>query len=61
MSENSVERGAAEDNYGVPVTPTDVEASRTPPSQGGGHADKLPDGEGADAGSDVPAKTDPSR
>ena len=28
-----VERGAAEDASGVPVTPTDVEASRRPPSQ----------------------------
>jgi hypothetical protein len=30
--EQPVERGAAEDAAGVPVTPTDVEASRTPPS-----------------------------
>ena len=33
MAENKVERGAAEDASGAPVTPTDVEASRTPPSQ----------------------------
>jgi hypothetical protein len=32
MAEN-IERGAAEDASGAPVTPTDVEASRTPPSQ----------------------------
>jgi hypothetical protein len=24
------------------VTPTDVEASKTPPSPGGGHADEVP-------------------
>ena len=28
-----IERGAAEDAVGVPVTPTDVEASRKPPSE----------------------------
>ena len=30
---DKIEHGAAEDNYGVPVTPTDVDASRTPPSE----------------------------
>jgi|1185.fasta_scaffold370091_1 hypothetical protein len=43
MTDDDIERGAAEDNSGVPVTPTDVDASRVPPSQGGGHADELPD------------------
>jgi hypothetical protein len=33
MTDDKIEHGAAEDGYGVPVTPTDVEASRTPPSQ----------------------------
>jgi hypothetical protein len=33
VNESGVERGAAEDNAGVPVTPTDVDASRTPPSE----------------------------
>jgi hypothetical protein len=28
-----IEHGAAEDGAGVPVTPTDVDASRKPPSQ----------------------------
>jgi hypothetical protein len=30
---DKIERGAAEDGAGVPVTPTDVDASRTPPSR----------------------------
>jgi hypothetical protein len=38
-----LERGAAEDDSGVPVTPTDVDASRIPPSVGGGHSDEVPD------------------
>lgn len=33
MTENKIEHGAAEDGAGVPVTPTDVDASRTPPSE----------------------------
>jgi hypothetical protein len=33
MAENGIERGAAEDASGVPVTPTDIEASRKPPSE----------------------------
>ena len=33
MTESSIEHGAAEDGAGVPVTPTDVDASRTPPSE----------------------------
>ena len=31
--DRTIERGAAEDASGVPVTPTDVEASRKPPSE----------------------------
>jgi hypothetical protein len=46
MSDSDLERGAAEDNSGTPVTPTDVEASRTPPSEGGGHSDEVPDNPG---------------
>jgi hypothetical protein len=42
MTDHDLNRGAAEENSGVPVTPTDVEASKTPPSQGGGHADEVP-------------------
>ena len=42
MTDSDLERGAAEDNSGVPVTPTEVEASKTPPSVGGGHADEVP-------------------
>ena len=30
--EQQVERGAAEDAAGAPVTPTDIDASRRPPS-----------------------------
>lgn len=33
MTESRIEHGAAEDSAGVPVTPTDVDASRTPPSE----------------------------
>jgi len=33
MTDDKIERGAAEDAAGVPITPTDVDASRTPPSQ----------------------------
>jgi hypothetical protein len=33
MSEEKIERGAAEDASGVPVTETDIEASRRPPSR----------------------------
>jgi hypothetical protein len=46
MTDSDLNRGAAEDNSGVPVTPTDVEASKTPPSEGGGHADEVPDDPG---------------
>jgi len=47
MSDSDLERGAAEENTGVPVTPTEVEASKTPPSEGGGHADEVPPNPGA--------------
>jgi hypothetical protein len=33
MTDKKIEHGAAEDGAGVPVTPTDVDASRKPPSQ----------------------------
>ena len=33
MTDEKIEHGAAEDGAGVPVTPTDVDASRTPPSE----------------------------
>jgi hypothetical protein len=48
MTDSNVERGAAEDGYGVPVTPTDVEASRTPPSKTTG----APDDDGGSPGPD---------
>ena len=32
-NDQNVERGAAEDASGAPVTQTDLDASRTPPSQ----------------------------
>ena len=31
--DQQIERGAAEDASGVPVTPTDIEASEKPPSE----------------------------
>jgi hypothetical protein len=34
MTDENIERGAAEDGTDTPVTPTDIEASRRPPSQG---------------------------
>jgi hypothetical protein len=43
MMTDDVERGAAEDNSGVPVTPTEIEASKTPPSVGGGHSGETPE------------------
>jgi hypothetical protein len=65
MTDSNLERGAAEDNSGVPVTPTDVEASKTPPSQGGGHSDEVPDDPGASvraaAGRDGSDTSDTSR
>jgi hypothetical protein len=33
MTDDSIERGAAEDGAETPVTPTEVDASRKPPSQ----------------------------
>ncbi len=35
MTEQNIERGAAEEGADSPLTPTEVEASRTPPSQSG--------------------------
>ncbi len=33
MTDEKIEHGAAEDGYGVPVTPTDVETSERPASE----------------------------
>jgi hypothetical protein len=44
-----IERGAAEDASGVPVTPTDVEASRRPPSRTEGEGAQN-EGSGGDSG-----------
>jgi hypothetical protein len=33
MTDRDIEHGAAEDAAGTPVTPTDVDASRKPPSE----------------------------
>lgn len=33
MTDEHIERGAAEENSGTPVTPTEVEASEVPPSE----------------------------
>jgi hypothetical protein len=43
MTDSDLNRGAAEENSGVPLTPTEVEASKIPPSEGGGHSDEEPD------------------
>nr|WP_296075200.1 hypothetical protein [uncultured Actinoplanes sp.] len=49
MTDDKVERGAAEEGSGTPVTPTEVDASRKPPSQEGGRDDKEPAGKGEQA------------
>ena len=51
MTDSDIERGAAEDASGTPVTPTDIEASRTPPSQGSGES-------GAEEDTGVPSESD---
>jgi hypothetical protein len=38
MTDEKIERGAAEERSGSPLTPTEVQASRTPPSTGGSDA-----------------------
>jgi hypothetical protein len=48
--EQQVERGAAEDAAGAPVTPTDVDASRKPPSVPDGSVTED-DGSGSAGGS----------
>jgi hypothetical protein len=40
MNEHGIERGAAEEGADAPVTPTEVEASRRPPSEGAGSHDE---------------------
>jgi|tagenome__1003787_1003787.scaffolds.fasta_scaffold20326199_2 hypothetical protein len=42
--ETGVERGAAEEVGGVPVTPTEEEASRRPPSDTGAYEEETPGG-----------------
>ena len=51
--ENGIERGAAEDASGVPVTPTDVEASRKPPSEPSERSAEATRGDGGDSGEDT--------
>jgi hypothetical protein len=50
--ENGIERGAAEDASGVPVTPTDVEASRKPPSEPSERSADTPEPDGGEAEDD---------
>ena len=50
--EQNIERGAAEDASGVPVTPTDVDASRKPPSRPDDEAAQPGDGGVAGAADD---------
>jgi hypothetical protein len=47
MTDNKVERGAAEEGSDTPVTPTEVDASRKPPSQDRGQEEKKSSGEGS--------------
>ncbi|WP_305784572.1 hypothetical protein [Symbioplanes lichenis] len=53
MTDSDVKRGAAEDGFGVPVTPTEVEASNTPPSKTAGAPDS--DASSSDAGDEQSA------
>jgi hypothetical protein len=46
MSEGKIERGAAEDASGVPITETDSGASKRPPSQPREDTDQVDDGSG---------------
>jgi hypothetical protein len=50
MTDNRIERGAAEDASGVPVTPTDADASRRPPSRPGNDPDEPRDDPSGTAG-----------
>ncbi len=47
MTDEKTERGAAEERSGSPITPTEDEASRTPPSQSN-----------SDSGGQVPGEHD---
>ena len=49
--EQNIERGAAEDAAGAPVTPTDIDASRKPPSESGDESVTSGDGSGVAGGS----------
>ena len=55
MTDDRIERGAAEEESGTPVTPTEVEAARTPPSRGPGDGpDRRDDDEIAEAHGEPP-------
>ena len=45
MTDEKTERGAAEEASESPLTPTEVEASQTPPSQSSSDADEQVPGE----------------
>ena len=47
MTDERIERGAAEEGSDAPLTPSEAEASQTPPSQGG-----------SDTGTQVPGEHD---
>ena len=49
--EQPAERGAAEENSGTPVTPTEVDADRRPPSVGDSDSVTEDDGSGTASGS----------
>jgi hypothetical protein len=53
MTQDKIERGAAEDASGTPVTPTDIDASRKPPSQPADESEQVmqDDGSGVTGGS----------
>jgi hypothetical protein len=57
-AEASVERGAAEEGSGTPLTPTEVEASRRPPSAPGNH-DETTSGQDDSGTADVTGAAPP--
>jgi hypothetical protein len=52
--ETGTERGAAEEGSGVPLTPTEEEASRRAPSDSGDQEDETPGGGTAQAADPEP-------
>ena len=51
MTDEKIERGAAEESSGAPLTPTEVEASQVPPGDDGSAAGSQRPGERDEADS----------